>query len=102
MLSFLKLQECRTAEGWQQRVRNKMTGRRAVLQEQEVQKSEGMFDPDLLEQVSSDASYRARMEARDRALDDELAVLIQARSDHETNDPQVDQAIGGLSYFSFY
>lgn len=76
----------------------------AVLQEQEVQRSEDVVDPDLLEQVSSEASYRAREEARDRGLNDELeVVLIRSQcTDKVLFDTEEVESMEDLQYFSLF
>lgn len=63
--------ECRTEDGQENKSRNKMMARNAVLQEQEYQKLERICEPALFAQVSRVASHCARKDARERGLQDE-------------------------------
>lgn len=82
--------------------------RRVVLQEQEIQKSEGVANPCMIEQASYSASYRARLDARERAQNDE-AVAIRHQEfcssmdhDEDTTLRDEDDDIMGWTYFSFF
>jgi hypothetical protein len=64
-------QECRTYEGTHNRHRNKQMVQYAVFREQELQEDEGMYDPEMLEQVSCEVSLSAREAALNFGLCDE-------------------------------
>jgi len=72
----------------------------AVLREQEIQNFEGVFDAELFEQVSREASSLAREEAIERAVQDE----VEARNFCSCSDDEGSEVEGDsidLTYFSF-
>jgi hypothetical protein len=66
--------EGKTPAGARRRQENKFRCRSALLQEQEMQREEGVFDPDYLAQVSREHSKDVCIQARHAALSDEQAV----------------------------
>jgi hypothetical protein len=62
--------EFRTKAGSKARCRNKLRTRSAVLNEQDLQRDEGFFDPEFISMVSMDQSVRCRHGARGRAFND--------------------------------
>jgi hypothetical protein len=63
--------EGKTPTGSKKRQKNKLRVRKALLEEQEIQREEGVLDPDYLAQVSIKYSKDVISEAHDVALRDE-------------------------------
>lgn len=63
--------EGKTPAGSKRRQKNKLRVRRAVLEEQEIQRDEGVFDPDYLGEVSFTNSQNNRIESHNVGLNDE-------------------------------
>lgn len=66
--------EGKTPAGSKRRQKNKMKVRRAVLEEQDIQRDEGIINPDFLGEVSRMCSKDVGQQAHERALADEDAV----------------------------
>lgn len=63
--------EGKTSRGARQRIHNKQRVRTAVLEEQKLQRTEGLLDADALARVSLKYSEDLAAQARDKALGDE-------------------------------
>ena len=66
--------EGKTPSGSKRRQKNKMKVRRAVLEEQEIQREEGIFNAEYLAEVARVISQPIIEEAYDKGLQDELNV----------------------------
>jgi len=66
--------EGKTPAGSKRRQKNKMKVRRAVLEEQDIQRDEGVINPDFLGEVSRMCSKDVTLQAHERGLADEDAV----------------------------
>eukprot|EP00980_Cylindrotheca_fusiformis_P009713 scaffold2143_cov125-Cylindrotheca_fusiformis.AAC.15 len=66
--------EGKTPAGSKRRQKNKMKVRRAVLEEQDIQRDEGIINPDFLGEVSRMCSKEVGHQAHQRGLEDEDAV----------------------------
>lgn len=63
--------EGKTPSGSKRRQKNKLKVRRAVLEEQDIQREEGVPNPEFLAEVSRSISKPIVMEAHKKALEDE-------------------------------
>jgi hypothetical protein len=63
--------EYRTGQGARRRISNKHVGRDAVLDEQDVQWEDGVFDPDAIAGIYAAATWRCQIEVHRLALQDE-------------------------------
>lgn len=66
--------EGKTPTGAKRRQQNKFRVRKALLEEQEMQREEGICDPEYLGQVSRENSKDVCIQARHTALTDEQAI----------------------------
>lgn len=67
--------EGKTPEGSKRRQRNKLRVRQALLEEQEIQREEGVIDADYLGQLSVSLSREVTAEAHNTALQDERVAM---------------------------
>ena len=66
--------EGKTPSGSKRRQKNKLKVRKAVLEEQDIQRDEGIFNPEYLAEVSRSISKPIILEAHKKALEDEINI----------------------------
>jgi hypothetical protein len=66
--------EFRTRKGSKIRSANKLRGRSAVLNEQDLQREEGFHDPEFIAMASLDVSFECREQAQKRAEEDAKSI----------------------------
>jgi hypothetical protein len=73
--SALNVIEFKTKEGSRQRNQNKQKASRAVLDEQDIQRDEGISDPEWISEVYREVSGPNFLEAVNRGLKDQKAMI---------------------------
>lgn len=79
--------EGKTPVGSKRRQKNKLRVRRALLEEQEIQRDEGVFDPDYLAEVSIKNSKDVVLDAHNVALNDERSIQAYLNVSHGDSSP---------------
>lgn len=69
------LVEFKTKDGSRRRKRIKQRACYAVLEEQDVQRDEGIHDPEFIAEIYKEATTQASLEALNRGLKDQKAML---------------------------
>ena len=75
--------EFRTRAGSKIRNQNKLRARSAVLNEQDLQRDEGFYDPQFIAMASMDESFECREEARKRAEGDAQSIRSYVCDDND-------------------